>query len=90
MLSIKPLFGCRLAPVSLVRVCCRGVTDQSKEGAIKDAGDTFSKKGEADEAAYFHKQNIEQLKKMKGLFFWKKNQFDESCLVLGDIVYDHR
>ena len=46
----------------MVSVCCRGVTDKSKEGAIKDAGDTFSKKGEADEAAYFHKQNIEQLK----------------------------
>ena len=69
MLSIKPLIGCRLAPVSLVSVCCRGVTDKSKEGAIKDAGDTFSKKGEADEAAYFHKQNIEQLKKMKGTFY---------------------
>ena len=59
------MFGCRLAPVSLVSVCCTaaGASRTSLRRAPR------SKKGEADEAAYFHKQNIEQLKKMKGTFY---------------------
>ena len=47
------------------RVIVRSVSDKSKDGAVKEEGGTFSKKGEADENAFFHKLGREQLKKIK-------------------------
>ena len=43
----------------------RLVSDKSKDGAVKEEGGSFSKKGEADENAFFHKLGTEQLKKIK-------------------------
>ena len=43
----------------------RMVSDKSKDGAVKEEGGSLSKKGEADENAFFHKLGTEQLKKIK-------------------------
>lgn len=43
----------------------RSVSDNAKDGAVKDEGGSFGKKGEADENAYFYKLAQEQLGKLK-------------------------
>ena len=43
----------------------RAMSDKSREGAVKEEGGTFGKKGEADENAYFHKLGREQLGNIK-------------------------
>ena len=42
----------------------RAMSD-SRDGAVKEEGGTFGKKGEADENAYFHKLGREQLGNIK-------------------------
>ena len=43
----------------------RLVSDNAKDGSVKDEGGSFGKKGEADENAYFYKLAQEQLGNLK-------------------------
>ena len=43
----------------------RSVSDNAKDGSVKDEGGSFGKKGEADENAYFYKLAQEQLGNLK-------------------------
>ena len=43
----------------------RLMSDKISDGAIKEEGGSFGKKGEADENAYFHKLGKEQLGNIK-------------------------
>lgn len=43
----------------------RAMSDKTSDGAIKEEGGSFGKKGEADENAYFHKLGREQLGNIK-------------------------
>ena len=46
-------------------ITVRAMSGKSTDGAVKDEGGSFGKKGEADENAYFHKLGREQLGKIK-------------------------
>ena len=56
----------------------RNVSGKSKDGAVKEEGGSFSKKGEADENAFFHKLGTEQLKKIKNEEKVLGNQKDDN------------
>ena len=43
----------------------RAISDKSSDGAVKEEGGSFGKKGEADENAYFYKLAQEQLENLK-------------------------
>ena len=55
----------RLLRLRLTVPLARSVSDNAKDGAVKDEGGSFGKKGEADENAYFYKLAQEQLGKLK-------------------------
>ena len=54
-----------LLRLRLTAPLARSVSDNAKEGSVKDEGGSFSKKGEADENAYFYKLAQEQLGNLK-------------------------
>ena len=62
MLANKSLGLLRLR---LTGPVARSMSDKTSDGAIKEEGGSFGKKGEADENAYFHKLGREQLGNIK-------------------------
>ena len=54
-----------LLRLRLTAPLARSVSDQAKDGSVKDEGGSFGKKGEADENAYFYKLAREQLENLK-------------------------
>ena len=62
-----------LLRLRLTAPLARSVSDQAKDGSVKDEGGSFGKKGEADENAYFYKLAREQLENLK-----KEDSSDEN------------
>ena len=54
-----------LLRLRLTTPLARSVSDNAKDGSVKDEGGSFGKKGEADENAYFYKLAQEQLGNLK-------------------------
>ena len=68
-----------LLRLRLTAPLARSLADKAKDGSVKEERGSFSKKGEADENAYFYKLAREQLENLKK----EENSGDNKDMVAG-------